>query len=92
MRIEFTILLVVTFISIFVMAYSAVQDGATTVETTVETIVGMPKPEEMSPEATEKPRKQLPHSGGLAVRSVLLPAAALLVGSSILAYAVLRRK
>ena len=34
----------------------------------------------------------LPKSGGPAVGSVLLPAAALLVGSGILAYAVLRRR
>jgi hypothetical protein len=34
----------------------------------------------------------LPKSGGPAAGSVLLPAAALLVGSGILAYAVLRRR
>ncbi len=34
----------------------------------------------------------LPKSGGPAVGSVLLPAAALLVGSGILAYAILRRR
>ena len=34
----------------------------------------------------------LPKSGGPAVGSVLLPAAALLVGSGVLAYAVLRRR
>ncbi len=34
----------------------------------------------------------LPPSGGPAVGSVLLPAAALLVGSGILAYAILRRR
>ena len=34
----------------------------------------------------------LPSSGGPAVGSVLLPAAALLVGSGVLAYAVLRRR
>ena len=36
--------------------------------------------------------KDLPKSGGPAVQSVLLPAAALLVGSGVLAYAVLRRR
>jgi hypothetical protein len=35
---------------------------------------------------------KLPPSGGPAVTSVLLPAAALLVGSGILGYAVLRRR
>ncbi len=40
--------------------------------------------------ATEKTIDPLPKSGGPAVGSVLLPTAALLVGSSILAYAVLR--
>jgi hypothetical protein len=34
----------------------------------------------------------LPSSGGPAIGSVLLPAAALLVGSGVLAYAVLRRR
>ena len=34
----------------------------------------------------------LPSSGGPAVGSILLPAAALLVGSGVLAYAVLRRR
>ena len=33
----------------------------------------------------------LPKSGGAAIGSVLLPAAALLLGSGVLAYAVLRR-
>jgi hypothetical protein len=40
----------------------------------------------------EKTVEPLPPSGGPAVGSVLLPAAALLVGSGILAYAVLRRR
>ena len=34
----------------------------------------------------------LPQSGGLVAPSVLLPAAALLLGSGVLAYAVLRRR
>ncbi len=38
------------------------------------------------------PYAPLPKSGGPAASSVLLPAAALLVGSGILAYAVLRRR
>ncbi len=41
---------------------------------------------------TEKTMEPLPPSGGPAVGSVLLSAAALLVGSGILAYAVLRRR
>jgi hypothetical protein len=50
----------------------------------------MMKEETMKMEKTmEEP---LPKSGGPAVGSVLLPAAALLVGSGILAYAVLRRR
>jgi hypothetical protein len=40
-------------------------------------------------EATVEP---LPKSGGPAVGSVLLPAGALLLGSGVLAYAVLRRR
>ena len=40
----------------------------------------------------EKTVEPLPPSGGPAASSVLLPAVALLVGSGILAYAVLRRR
>jgi hydrogenase-4 membrane subunit HyfE len=40
----------------------------------------------------EKTMEPLPKSGGPAVSSVLLPAAALLLGSGVLAYAVLRRR
>ena len=40
----------------------------------------------------EKKEEDLPKSGGPAVSSVLIPAAALLVGSGVLAYAVLRRR
>jgi TRAP-type C4-dicarboxylate transport system permease small subunit len=36
--------------------------------------------------------KDLPKSGGLATGSMVLPAAALLVGSGVLAFAVLRRR
>ena len=36
--------------------------------------------------------KDLPASGGPAVSSIVLPAAALLVGSGVLAFAVLRRR
>jgi hypothetical protein len=40
----------------------------------------------------EKTVEPLPKSGGPAVGSVLLPAGALLLGSGVLAYAVLRRR
>ena len=40
----------------------------------------------------EKTVEQVPKTGGPAVGSVLLPAAALLVGSGVLAFAVLRRR
>ena len=40
----------------------------------------------------EKKEEDLPKSGGPAVSSVLMPAAALVVGSGVLAYAVLRRR
>ena len=40
----------------------------------------------------EKKEEDLPKSGGPAVSSVLIPAAALVVGSGVLAYAVLRRR
>ena len=44
--------------------------------------------EEIKMEKTE----ELPSSGGPAISSVLLPATALLVGSGVIAYAVLRRR
>jgi hypothetical protein len=50
----------------------------------------MVKEETMTMEKTMA--EPLPKSGGPEVASVLLPAAALLVGSGILAYAVLRRR
>ena len=43
-------------------------------------------------EETMKMEKDLPKSGGPAVGSMVLPAAALLVGSGVLAFAVLRRR
>jgi len=43
-------------------------------------------------EQTMKMEKDLPASGGPAVSSIVLPAAALLVGSGVLAFAVLRRR
>ena len=47
---------------------------------------------EMSVEMEKTVEGKLPPSGGPAVTSVLLPAAALLVGSGVLAYAVMRRR
>ena len=43
-------------------------------------------------ESTTMMEKDLPKSGGVPVGSILLPAAALLVGGGILGYAVLRRR
>ena len=40
----------------------------------------------------DKGKEDLPKSGGPAVSSVLLPAGALLLGSGVVAYAVLRRR
>ena len=40
----------------------------------------------------DKGKDDLPKSGGPAISSVLIPAAALVVGSGVLAYAVLRRR
>jgi hypothetical protein len=54
----------------------------TTQRTTIQSIT-TPTPSTSAP---------LPESGGLAVGSVVLPAAALLLGSGVLAYAVLRRR
>jgi Sec-independent protein secretion pathway component TatC len=43
-------------------------------------------------EETVMMEKDLPKSGGVPVGSILLPAAALLVGGGVLGYAVLRRR
>ncbi len=43
-------------------------------------------------ESTTMVEKDLPKSGGMPVGSLVLPAAALLVGGGILGYAVLRRR
>ena len=43
-------------------------------------------------EETMMMEKDLPKSGGVAVGSIVLPAAALLVGGGVLGYAVLRRR
>ncbi len=89
MRIGFAIFLVVAFVSMFVVAYGEVQDEATPAETTVEKTVWMP-----SPESTEQtilqPTGGPSIGGGPAV--ILSAAAALLLGSGSLAYAVLRRR
>ena len=41
---------------------------------------------------TIESKEALPKSGGLSAQSILLPAAALLLGSGVLAYSVLRRR
>ena len=46
----------------------------------------------MMQETTVEMEKDLPKSGGVPVGSILLPAAALLVGGGVLGYAVLRRR
>jgi hypothetical protein len=46
----------------------------------------------MEKETTVEMEKDLPKSGGVPVGSILLPAAALLVGGGIVGYAVLRRR
>ena len=46
----------------------------------------------MMMEETMMMEKDLPKSGGVPVGSILLPAAALLVGGGVLGYAVLRRR
>ncbi len=46
----------------------------------------------MERETTVMMEKDLPKSGGVPVGSIVLPAAALLVGGGILGYAVLRRR
>jgi hypothetical protein len=46
----------------------------------------------MEKETTTTVEKDLPKSGGVPVGSILLPAAALLVGGGILGFAILRRR
>jgi LPXTG cell wall anchor motif len=53
---------------------------------------GIAQEQTMMVEQTVTMEKDLPKSGGPAVSSMLLPAAALLVGSGVLAFAVLRRR
>ena len=52
----------------------------------------MAQEQTMMVEETMMMEKDLPKSGGPAVGSMVLPAAALLVGSGVLAFAVLRRR
>ena len=52
----------------------------------------MAQEQTMMVEQTMMMEKDLPKSGGPAVGSMVLPAAALLVGSGVLAFAVLRRR
>ena len=52
----------------------------------------MAREQTMMVEETMMMEKDLPKSGGPAVGSIVLPAAALLVGSGVLAFAVLRRR
>lgn len=52
----------------------------------------MAQEQTMMMEETMMMEKDLPKSGGPAVGSMVLPAAALLVGSGVLAFAVLRRR
>jgi hypothetical protein len=81
MRLGFAIFLVIAFGSMLAVAY-AQQELTTT--------VGVDKAMKEEPKE-EKTMKPLPETGGPAVEAFFLPAAALLVGSGVLAYAVLRR-
>jgi hypothetical protein len=52
----------------------------------------MAQEQTMMMETTTTMEKDLPKSGGVPVGSILLPAAALLVGGGVLGYAILRRR
>jgi hypothetical protein len=69
-------------VALLILVPSAMAQDTTAPKAKMEQTVKMEK-------TMEEP---LPKSGGPQVVSVLLPAAALLVGSGILAYAVLRRR
>ena len=88
MRLGFAIFLVIAFVSMLTVAYAQQElppeEETTTVEVDEATKMEEPKKEE----SMERP---LPPTGGPALGAVLLPAAALLVGSGVLAHAGLRR-
>ena len=69
-------LVMVALVAMLILAPTAMAQGEMTVER----------------EMTVEMEKDLPKSGGVPVGSILLPAAALLVGGGILGYAVLRRR
>ena len=87
MRRGFAILLVVAFALMLAVAYGQEETEQPVQYKTVTELVT--QPETVSPGTT---MGSLPHSGGTAVGSILMPAAALLVGSGVLAFAVLRRR
>ena len=69
-------LVMVALVAMLILAPTAMAQGEMTVER----------------ETTVQMEKDLPKSGGVPVGSIVLPAAALLVGGGILGYAVLRRR
>jgi hypothetical protein len=69
-------LVMVALVAMLILAPTAMAQGEMTVER----------------ESTVEMEKDLPKSGGVPVGSILLPAAALLVGGGIVGYAVLRRR
>ncbi len=70
---------------------AAQEETVTEEETVVEEAIQEEEAVQEETVTRESPQS-LPKSGGPALGSVLLPATALLVGSGILAYAVLRRR
>ena len=90
MRLGFAIFLVIAFVSMLTVAYAQQELPPEEETTTVE--VDEATKEEPKEEKTMEPLPEtLPKSGGSAGGAVYLPTAALLVGSGVLAYAVLRR-
>jgi cytochrome oxidase Cu insertion factor (SCO1/SenC/PrrC family) len=96
MRTGFAIFFVVTFVLMFVVACNGQDDSKNKEETTKEETTAAPdtkvKEETVEVEQETTVEKDLPKSGGPTLGVLALPAAALLVSSGILGYAVLRRR
>ena len=89
MRIGFAIFLAAAFVSMLVAAYSQEKTEQPVQYKTVTQYETVPQPQTEVADTSEE--KELPRSGGLAVGTVFLPSAALLLGSGVLMIAVMRR-
>ncbi len=77
---------------LILMPLTMAQEEETQEDTVVQEETVMDEEAAQEETVMREPAEPLPASGGLPVTSVLVPAAALLLGSGVLAYAVLRRR